>query len=70
MFLFTVKEQKISVTEAHCLWNLLSAKYHAIDNVQLWYSFAHDFDLKKIIKDFLIDLGVCPTERTEIEIIM
>lgn len=51
------KDQKISVFEAHSLWHLLSAKYHGIDNVQLWYTYAHDPDLKKIIKDFLKDLN-------------
>lgn len=55
-FPLTGKDQKISVFESHSLWNLLSAKYHGIDNVQLWYTYAHDPDLKKIIKDFLKDL--------------
>lgn len=55
-FPFLRKEQKISAFEAHSLWHLLSAKYHAIDNVQLWYTYAHDPDLKKLIKDFLKDL--------------
>ncbi len=56
LFSLSSKDHKISVFEAHSIWNLLSAKYHGIDNVQLWYNYAHDMDLKKILKDFLKDL--------------
>ena len=59
------RSQQLSVLEAHSLWNLLSSKYHGIDNVQLWYTYAHDFDLKKLIEDFLKDLDEHVTRLEE-----
>ncbi|MCK8818075.1 DUF3231 family protein [Natroniella sulfidigena] len=56
IFSFFRKDQKVSVLEAHALWNLLSSKYHAINNVQVWHAQVHDKDLKILIKDFLKDL--------------
>jgi len=51
------KIKKISVIEAHSLWNLISAKYHMQGNVQFWINYVHDNDLKKILEDFIKDLN-------------
>lgn len=67
IFSFFKKDQKLSVLEAHSLWNLLSSKYHVINNVQLWHTYAHDKDLKILMKDFLEDLDE-HTEQLEKEL--
>ncbi|WP_041667311.1 DUF3231 family protein [Acetohalobium arabaticum] len=67
IFSFFKKDQKLSVLEAHSLWNLLSSKYHIINNVQLWHTYAHDKDLKKLMKEFLEDLDE-HTEQLEKEL--
>ncbi|MHB1405024.1 MAG: DUF3231 family protein [Desulfitobacteriaceae bacterium] len=35
---------------------MLTAKYHILDNVQIWFAYAHDVDLKMILNAFLKDL--------------
>lgn len=40
----------INVEEAYCLWDITSVKYQAIDMGLIWYIYAHDPELKSIIK--------------------
>ncbi|KJS19851.1 MAG: hypothetical protein VR72_17005 [Clostridiaceae bacterium BRH_c20a] len=44
------KQSMLNVEEAYSLWDLATVKYAGIDMVQIWYIFAHDPDLKFILK--------------------
>jgi len=44
------KQSMLNVEEAFCLWDLATVKYTGIDMVQIWYIFAHDPELKMILK--------------------
>ena len=54
--MFGKEQPQLNVLEGHSLWDLLSSKYHEVDRIQIWLSFAHDPDLKYILKQFLKDL--------------
>ncbi|MBS4025672.1 MAG: DUF3231 family protein [Clostridia bacterium] len=48
----------INVEEAYCLWDLTSVKYQGIDMGLLWYIYAHDPELKIIIKNKMSKLKI------------
>lgn len=61
----TTGNSRVSFGEAYVLWDNLSGRYDLLEVSQLYYNYAHDGDLKDLIKVKIIDVMTPQIESLE-----